>query len=146
MIIRAHFVLPMLVLAACGGGSSSPSTGDISSAFTAAGASNVVVVPSSVWQSALSEGQVNGVPVEGLKSEMGHIEGEVGGTFDQSIFLIQVMDSNESAQALAQRIGATPSTQQGMIVSKVLVNGRLVGSYAGDRGHVAVFTKTFNGL
>lgn len=146
MMIRARFVLPMLVLAACGGGSSSPSTGDISAAFTAAGASNVVVVPSSVWQGALTEGQLNGVPVEGLKAEMGHIEGEVGGTFDQSIFLIQVMDSNESAQALAQRIGAAPSTQQGMIVSKVLVNGRLVGSYAGDRGRADVFTKTFNGL
>ena len=32
------------------------------------------------------------------------------------------------------------------IVSKVLVNGRLVGSYFGDPGHMAVFTKTFNGL
>jgi hypothetical protein len=77
---------------------------------------------------------------------MAHIQSEVGGTFGQSIFTIQVMDSNDSAQALARSVGKTASTQQGMIVSKVLVNGRLVGSYAGDPALEAVFTKTFNGL
>jgi hypothetical protein len=146
MMIRSFLVLPLLALAACGGGGSAPSTADISAAFTNAGASNVVVVPSSVWQGALSQGQLNGVPVEGLSAEMAHIEAEVGGTFGQSMFTIQVMDSNESAQALARRVGKKGLTEQGVIVSKVLVNGRLVGSYVGDPGHMAVFTKTFNGL
>jgi hypothetical protein len=147
-MIRSFFVLPLLVLAACSGGGrdSAPSTAHISAAFTAAGASNVVVVPSSVWQGAFAQGELDGVPVQGLKAEMAHIESEVGGTFGQSIFTIQVMDSNESAQALARSVGKTASLPQSMIVSKVLVNGRLVGSYAGDPGHAAVFTKTFNGL
>jgi hypothetical protein len=145
-MIRSICILPLLVLAACGGGDSTPSTADISAAFTAAGASNVVVVPSSVWQGAFAQGELNGVPVEGLKAEMAHVESEVGGTFGQSIFTIQVMDSNESARALAQSVGKTASTQQGTVVSKVLVNGRLVGSYAGDPGHAAAFTKTFNSL
>jgi len=146
MMIRLSCVAPLLALAACGGGGSAPSTADISAAFTAAGASNVVVVPSSAWQGAFAQAHQDGVPVKGLKAEMAHIEGEVGGTFGQSLFTIQVLDSNESAQALARRVGKTPSTQQSIIVSKVLVNGRLVGSYVGDRGHAAVFTETFNGL
>jgi hypothetical protein len=146
MMIRSFCILSLLVLAACGGGHSAPSTADISAAFTAAGASDVVVVRSSVWQGAFAQGEVDGVPVEGLKAEMAHIEGEVGGTFGQSIFTIQVMDSNESAQALARSVGKTASTTEGMVVFKVLVNGRLVGSYAGDPGHAAVFAKTFNGL
>jgi hypothetical protein len=145
-MIRSLCILPLLVLAACGGGDSAPSTAHISAAFTAAGASDVVVVPSSVWQGAFAQGELDGVPVEGAKSEMAHIESEVGGTFGQRIFTIQLMDSNESAQAFARSVGKTASTQQGMIVSKVLVNGRLVGSYAGDPGHAAVFTKTFNSL
>jgi hypothetical protein len=146
MMIRSICILPLLVLAACGGGSSAPSTADISAAFTAAGASNVVAVPSSVWQGAFAQGELDGVPVEGLKAEMAHIESEVGGTFGQGMFTIQVMDSNESAQAFARIVGKTASLQQGTVVSQVLVNGRLVGSYAGDPDHAAVFTKTFNGL
>jgi len=105
-----------------------------------------MVIPSSAWQGAFAQAQLDGVPVEGLKAEMAHIDAEVGGTFGQGLFTIQVMDSNGSARALARRVGKTASIQQSVIVSKVLVNGRLVGSYVGDPGHAAAFTKTFNGL
>ena len=146
LMIRSFFVLPLIMVAACGGGSSAPSTADISAALTAAGASNVVVVPSSTWQAAIAQAQLNGVPVEGVQAEMAHIDGEVGGTFGQSIFTIQVMDSDGSARALARRVGKKGLPEQGSIVSKVLVNGRLVGSYVGDPRHAEVFTKTFKRL
>ena len=146
MMFRSLGLLPLLALAACGGVGSAQSTADISDAFTAAGASNVMVIPSSAWQGAFAQAQLDGVPVEGLKAEMAHIDAEVGGTFGQGLFTIQVMDSNGSARALARRVGKTASIQQSVIVSKVLVNGRLVGSYVGDPGHAAAFTKTFNGL
>jgi len=145
-MMRSFFVLPLLVLAACGGGSSAPSTADISAALTAAGASNVVVVPSSTWQAAIAQAQLNGVPVEGVQAAMAHIDGEVGGTFGQSIFLIQVMDSDGSALALAKQLGRAELNQQGAIVSKVLVNGRLVGTYTGDPSHAAAFTDAFKRL
>ena len=75
-----------------------------------------------------------------------HIDGEVGGTFGQSIFLIQVMDSDESARALAKQLGRADSNQQGAIVSKVLVNDRLVGTYTGDPSHATAFTDAFKHL
>jgi hypothetical protein len=146
VMLRSLLVLPLVFLAACGGGSSAPSTADISDAFRTAGASNVVIVPSSVWQAAFAQGQVQGVPVEGAKAAMAHIDSEVGGTFGQSLFMIQVMDSPEAARALARGAGKTGSSGQSVVVSRVLVNGRLVGWYTGDRSHVAVFSKTFNGL
>jgi hypothetical protein len=98
------------------------------------------------WQGAFAQPQQDGVPVEGLKAEMAHIEGEVGGTFGRSLFTIQVMDSSESARALARRVGKTSPRGRASSFSKVLVNSRLVGSYVGDRGHAAVFTETFNHL
>jgi hypothetical protein len=144
-MMRWIFVVPLVVLTACGG-SSTPSTTDITAAFRTAGASNVVAVPSSVWQTAFGEGEMQGVPVQGAKAQMAHIDSEVGGTFGQSMFLVQVMDSPAAAQALARTRSTTASKGQGPIVSRVLVNRRLVGWYAGDRHHAAVFSKTFNAL
>ena len=146
-MVRSFFVLPLVLLAACGGtNGSGPSTADIGAAFRTAGAPNVVMVSSSVWQAAFDQGQMQGVPVEGAKAQMAHIQDEVGGTFGQSMFLIQVMDSPEAAQALARSAKRGESNEGSVVVSKVLANGRLVGWYAGDRSHVATFAKTFNAL
>ena len=144
--VGSVLLLGVLVLTGCGRGSSAPSTADISAAFQTAGASHVVVVPSYVWESAFNQGAMQDVPVEAARRQMAHIDSEVGGTFGQSMFLVQVMDSPEAARALARTRNAAASNQNGIVASEVLVNGRLVGWYAGDQGHAAVFRKTFKAL
>jgi hypothetical protein len=139
-------VISLLLLVGCAGADSGPSATDIRTAFTNAGASNVVVVPASTWQAAFAQAQLDGVPVEGAQAEMAHIDGEVGGTFGQSLFLIQMMDSDGAAKALARGLSREGQAGNGAIVSEVLVNGRLVGTYAGDPAHAAMFASTFNDL